>query len=452
MRMMIGLAVLLGPALLPLLSSDVPLRKPDPAPAVAQLIEQLGSSDFRTREVAHQRLEGLGPEALPALREAQAHADAEVRRHLDELIPRLHRAALLAPKRVTLQLNQRPIREALAELAKQTGYKVTLWPDAPANNEREKHVHTFALHNLSFWEAFDKLCEETGLQLEPNYGDDTLRLRFQDQFVPFIYRDGPFRIVAQGFNYNRSNHFGSLPRNPSPSTGGRNSEQLSCTLTISVEPKMPLLGIGEIKLLAAFDDQNHSLLADSSRGMMVGGPRHYRYGGYRSYSQQVQVNLVWGAKTAQTVQLLKGTMPVTLLAEQKPHIVVENILSAQGKKFQEGNTNLDVEEVKQDANGAGGKTYQLKLSLRETRKDNNPNDYSWVNSLYQRIELQDAKGGKFGSRGMHWLNTTPTSVQGTFLYGDQGNGQLGPPAKLVYYSWVTIDHEVTFEFKNLPLP
>jgi hypothetical protein len=43
-------------------------------------------------------------------------------------------------------------------------------------------------------------------------------------------------------------------------------------------------------------------------------------------------------------------------------------------------------------------------------------------------------------------------VQGTFNFGDGGNAQLGKPAKLTYYGWVTMQHQVEFEFKDLPLP
>ena len=30
--------------------------------------------------------------------------------------------------------------------------------------------------------------------------------------------------------------------------------------------------------------------------------------------------------------------------------------------------------------------------------------------------------------------------------------KLGPPAKLVVNEWLTVTHEVTFEFKDIPLP
>jgi len=32
------------------------------------------------------------------------------------------------------------------------------------------------------------------------------------------------------------------------------------------------------------------------------------------------------------------------------------------------------------------------------------------------------------------------------------NSKVGPPAKLVYQLWVKMEHEVPFEFRNLPLP
>jgi hypothetical protein len=453
MRMTPYLVGFLGLGLVPLVGGEELARKPLPAAAVEHWIEQLGSVDFRAREEAAKALEVFGVDALPVLRQALAHPDAEVRRRLEELVPRLETAALLAPKRVSLNLKQRPIREAVAELARQTGYKLTLWPEAQANGQREQQVFSFEFTNLPFWEALDRLAETGGLNLEQHHGEDGLRLHFQDNYAPFIYRTGPFRVVAQGFNYNRSNHFGSLPKNPGQGSR-QSSEYLSCNLSITVEPKLPLLGVGELRLIAAFDDQQHSMLPSSQSGdrpVRFGGPRYYRYGGYRSYSQQVQVNLIWPTKSSQTVRYVKGVIPVTLLAEQKPLFVVENILAAKGKKLQEGNTSLDVDEVKEEPNGPGGKSYHLKLSVRETRKDN-PNDYSWVNSLYQRLELQDAQGRKYGSRGMNWHHNTPTSVQGTFMFGNPGNGELGPPAKLVYFSWVTLDHEVPFEFKDLPLP
>src|SRR5947209_2664764 len=74
-----------------------PVARPTPngMPAVlgeiGQLIEQLGSEDFGERQAASNRLGALGEAALPALRLALHHPDAEVRRRADDLVHELER-------------------------------------------------------------------------------------------------------------------------------------------------------------------------------------------------------------------------------------------------------------------------------------------------------------------------------------------------------------------------
>ena len=55
---------------------------------------------------------------------------------------------------------------------------------------------------------------------------------------------------------------------------------------------------------------------------------------------------------------------------------------------------------------------------------------------------------------VRWMSALPinnnTSAQVTFTFGLNGAG--GPPTKLVYQDWTTVQHEVPFEFRDLPLP
>jgi hypothetical protein len=81
----------------------------------------------------------------------------------------------------------------------------------------------------------------------------------------------------------------------------------------------------------------------------------------------------------------------------------------------------------------------------------NRHDYSWMNSLYQRIELQDDKGNKFMIVGNGWGNNSPGSIQMSTTFAPQG-GKASTPFKLIYYRWTTLEHEIAFEFKDLPLP
>src|SRR5262249_51553741 len=273
----------------------------------------------------------------------------------------------------------------------------------------------------------------------------------QEQYAPFVYHDGIFRVTAQSFSYNRSIQFGTLSKNVTP-PAQRSSEYLHLSMNLSVEPRMPLLNVGQVRRTAAEDEQKNSMLPPAANGMF--GQRFYYYGGYRSFSQQVQVALTWPSKTARTLKVVRGTIPVTLLAEQRPLITVEDVLKSKGKKYEVDGTHLDVDEVGEAPKAfawGNGNALQLKLSMRDTKPDT-PEAYSWVQTLNQRLELQDAKGNKFMIRSSNWNETTATGVKGaTFIFAGDGAGNgAETPAKLVLYNWVRRDHEVPFEFRDLP--
>ena len=120
-------------------------------------------------------------------------------------------------------------------------------------------------------------------------------------------------------------------------------------------------------------------------------------------------------------------------------------MTAKGKKAKCGNTQIHVEDVTE----MPGKQYQIKLSITEDGRDN---DWTWTNSLYQRIELHDDKGNHFQSYGTSFSSMGAGNVQVTFTYGQQGGAKMGVPHKLIFHTWNTIQHQVTFEFSDLPLP
>src|SRR5262249_39298797 len=64
--------------------------KPADANAVVALIEQLSSAEYKQREAATRALEGIGLQALAALRlAAEKHGDAEVRRRAKGLVEKI---------------------------------------------------------------------------------------------------------------------------------------------------------------------------------------------------------------------------------------------------------------------------------------------------------------------------------------------------------------------------
>jgi hypothetical protein len=135
----------------------------DPA-RIDKLIQQLGSPKFAERAKARQELKQLGDSALEALRKAVKSPDAETSRAAGELLKGLESkiltARLLAPKRVKLSLKDVAVPEAVAELARQSGYAIDIQGDRAALAGRKVTLDT---GETTFWEAFDQLCRKAGL-------------------------------------------------------------------------------------------------------------------------------------------------------------------------------------------------------------------------------------------------------------------------------------------------
>jgi hypothetical protein len=445
--------VLIGPAV----AAPPAPEKSAPAPAAAaldRLIEQLGDTDFRKRDEAARRIESEGVKAMPALKKALGHPDAEVRRRAYDLIPRIETAAFLSPRRVTLKMTDKPLRAIFDEMTKQTGQKIEFW--TTPNLAQQPYSCDFK--DATLWEAIDQLCRDAKLVVQPNYGgDDRIVLQNQGGYTPHVHHADAFRFVPTGFQMYRNTEFGLVGN--ATSSGNRN-ETLTLTFQVFSEPRIPLLGVGQVRLTAAYDNNKNTMLAPAANNngagdvMIWGGMGMMRqqfisrYGnGNRSYMQQSQLQLNRPSELANKLKFVRGELPVTLLVEQKPVVVSDNILKAKGKKTSAGSTTFSFEDVTAQPN----KQYQIKLHVTENNKDN-PNDWTWMNTLLQRIELQDDKGNKFQQYGTSWGGNGPNQVQMTLTYGAPPNGKIGAPRKFVFQQWRTMQHLVRFEFKDLPLP
>ncbi len=440
--------ILLALSLSLLLASLTLADTPSAGTSIEQLIEQLGHPDFRKRDRAGQLLEAEGPKALPELRKAMGHPDAEIRRRVADLIPKIELAVTLAPKHVSLKVSGKTLKEVCDEISKQTGYKIESWPADP------RKAYTFDFDNLTFWEALDRVCQEAGLGVQQSYGDTIVRLQQHEAQSPYVCYAGAFRFVANSFQHFRQVDFAP----PGPGRGpALHSESLTLTFTVYAEPKLPFLGMGEVRLTAAYDNEKNSMLLppggsdiDTMGNMMIRGRFISRYnGGYRTLAAPTEVRLNRPSEKATLAKVIRGTIPVTLLSEEKAVVVADDILKAKGKKTQAGNTSFSFEDVTELANT---KQLQIKVTITQDNKEN-PNDYTWMNTMYQRIELLDAKGNKYQVNGTNWHNNGPNFVQMTWTYGLPPNvAKVEGPAKFIFHQWTTLPHQVNFEFKDLPLP
>jgi hypothetical protein len=409
------------------------------AARIRHLIGKLGSRDYRQREAAGKDLARLADKALPLMRQAlRTVEDPEAGRRLEVLVGKLATERLLSPKRVTLKADRASVKELFAAVSRQTGYKFNL---ASMGSQQEKVRLSVDWKDRPFWQALDDVCNPTGLSVNPDGDDDGLLTVYDnDSYNPHVWYAGPFRFVATNIGSGRNVQLAGLPRRVAPQ---RPPEYLNLNFQIQAEPKNPIVSYHPPVLTRAVDDAGASLLPpkDDENVRQYWSPYLYR-----GFNQYAGVNLTRAGRDAALVKELRGKVTLVLLADTRPEITVENVLAAKKKKVVGRSAELEVESAVE-----GNGSVAVTLSVKQLNP--NPDDYTWANTVYQRLELWDDAGVKWVGNVTNNLTNTPAAVSMTVSYSPPaGNKKVGKPSRLQLVEWVTHPREVEFVFKDIPLP
>ena len=274
---------------------SAPLVATKADPAVAQLIADLGSEDYRTREKAGRDLAALGEKALPAMRGALLSTDSpEVQRRLSVLVRKMDNDRLVSPKLVTMNLKGKSVKEALEEVSKQTGYKI----DFSGNNEARDD---FKFDKTPFWVAVDKIASAAGCVVYADYDDENIRVYNQESVNPYVAYAGPFRFMATNLHSSKSVQLSGL----NPRQGGNNrSEYMNLNFQVQSEPKNPMLGVTQAEVISAVDDLGGSLVLTQDRNNRAS---YYENRGMRGHNTYGNLNLNRGGSKDATV--IKSSRP-----------------------------------------------------------------------------------------------------------------------------------------------
>jgi hypothetical protein len=424
---------------------------------VAAHIAALGSADYKAREKAGRDLELLGEAVLPDLRRAMADTeDPEARRRLEVLVQRMDQHRLLAAKRVTLSMKDKSAKEAYAEIAKQTGYKIEY--QAPTDGK-----YTFEFDNVPFWMVVDKVNAVARLGFQQNNEDHSFQVTANTAgLTPHIAYAGPYRLVA--------NQIGSQKFVPltggQQALGNRQNETITLNFDIYSEPKNTILSVQQADLISATDDTGASLMPPR-----VDMPQHFRHQayyyngqGYLGHQANGSLQLTRGAKDAVRIRAVKGKIGITLLTGSVPDVVVNDPLKAKDLKLVGRSVEIDYTSMT-EANGQ----YTVTMSARKAGMQDTPFfDYNWAQNLWNKIEMVDDKGNRFRSTPT-MINYTGTGINMTVVFGMNQpgpfgigpGGPVGPkgaapkvskPVKMIVNEWLQATNEVTFEFQDIPLP
>jgi len=133
----------------------------------ARLAECLGDRDYRDRKAAGKRLDELGAEALPALRQVAASGNLEASERATALIAKIEKrianAKAIAGTMVELKAEEQTLGAALDSLRKQTGYNIELV------GEQKPLLKALMPKGgkTIFWEGLQDLLDKSGLEVGP---------------------------------------------------------------------------------------------------------------------------------------------------------------------------------------------------------------------------------------------------------------------------------------------
>lgn len=429
--------------------SAAPLPEKPIDPEIAKLVEALGSENYREREKAGKAIEAKGEKYLPDLRRALNGIESpEVSRRLTVIVRRMDYERLVAPKYVTFDMKDKSAKAALDEITKQTGYQIQFNNNGPGIGGGDPKFN-FSFDKTPFWMAIDQIAEQAGLGVYADYDDEIIRVNtYQDSHNPYVCYAGPFRFIATGINSSRSVQLSGLSKR---GFQNRSSESVGFSFQIHSEPKNPILGTLPAEVTVATDDTGGNLIPPKDPNNFRSS-NYYNHGSYRSHNAYGNIGLVRGSKDATTLKTLKGKIGIVLLAGVVPEIVIADPLKTKSKTVGGRTVELTYDSMT-EANGQYTVTFTVK---KLGQQDPNNIDYNWSNTVWQKIELLDADGKKYHTYGPNAINNNGVSVQLTVPFGKtnrRGEAEkLGPPVKFVVNEWLQVTNDVTFEFKNLPLP
>jgi hypothetical protein len=133
-------------------------------PAISEMIQALGNASFELREKAEKDLGLVGEPALEQLRKARKSEDPEIRRRTESLIKKIETESdnkkLIDPKKITMKHSDIPVTEVIADLVKQSGYRIVLEDKSRA---LETKKITVEMKDASFWEALQTISVKANL-------------------------------------------------------------------------------------------------------------------------------------------------------------------------------------------------------------------------------------------------------------------------------------------------
>jgi hypothetical protein len=343
-----------------------------PAQDPGELVRRLGSPSYAERESAKAALEAMGRSAMPALRDAGASKDPELRSRAAAVLARIEWRELKAASPVRLDVADRPLVEVIERFGFPSPSRLAWHPDTP-EEIRRRRVTIREPSPLPFWSAIDRLCQAGGLRYIPGSpggpGDgrppqSCLFLTPGTMICPRA-DSGPFRLEIVAISQSR--HVNLIPNRPGYHEGrgpireafGTRSEDFQIVARILAEPRMLIRQVGDALIAEAVDDRGQSLLPGPAPHLHHYG---YSFGGEAHACAAYYLTLKYPDQAGPVIKRLKLTIALGVETLTPDRLEIP-LADAVGKTFRHGRTTIEVASVGRDP--AGHQKVKLKLRTEE---------------------------------------------------------------------------------------
>lgn len=448
---------------------------------VKPLIERLGASRYGDREEATKALEKLGRPALPALREARAAGDPEVRERVRLLIEKIEADWLVHATMVGLDFTDQPLTKVVDSISTETGIGLQLIPE---NVElwKDRKITLKSPIPVPFWVALDRLCEEAKLRHGVGGGSSfdprtqNLQLFAGDSTTSDVptFDSGPFRSMITRIRHEKERSFGQRSRTGRMGglviVGGGDqqkgevvenegegllSEQFFVQLEVACEPRMSIGQGGPVKLEECVDDKGQSLLPPPNSSTNI---RSNGYFGMNSMAGlQTQVFLVFPEEPGQVIKRIRGSISVNVAARKDEPLVIP-LAEAKGKTFETEEVSITINDLTDAPNNQPGSAIELSLRPKGAGPVGGDGVPMALNltaiqaqqSPQRQIDILDKDGQVYKQWYPSSSRVNQEEAQLTLtVMPTEG---VGPPTQIHFYSLTRATAEVVFEFRDVPMP
>jgi hypothetical protein len=401
-------------------------------------IKALASDSWKERNKAQETLVSFGEMALPRLRHlAQRGEDEEVRTRAGAAARSIEENAVTGASVLTLKFKDAKPKEVFDEIAKQAHCEFATFPPDLWNQNKNPPAITLDLERVNFWTAFKDVCQKTGIYPQQNGNDRRMTLQ-QSPGTNFwngpSVVSGPFLIVA-----NRIYRSNSVDL-----TNPGNAVQHDCNMALYAfsEPKIKVIQSSYyVQVEEAVDEKGNSLMSNDRFYTSMNSGQQWMW--------NLNAHLNYPENAGKKITRFKGSMKF-LIQTRSDTLDVPDILTVKNLTKTVARRRMLVKQCTKQ----NGEQFELQMTLY--RDGLSQADWDAVQNPGYSVHLFDKDGHMLMSNG--WgTNGSDREMNYNWTFSKNAwgpqQGKIGDPHRLVWEIPVeTREMNVTFEFKDLPLP